>query len=390
MTSKRTLQSLTATAIVFALGASACGSTSDNKQAADDYVNGVPELAAVQMSITSDPSSEGVATEPDAVDPDALASDEFAAVVDAAGAGTPDLNGARAAVRDVNQAFRSNLQPIAAMVRNTPPTLERGDLRVWGPVTRGSTDFRFLMVHPSVHVFRWRLDARVTGSADSYSRVAAGEIAVGSAARRGAGIAGFDLTTLSQVDPTVTANGVILAGFAHGKLGTTLSLALKDFTRNPTTDPTIGAVFQEIRLVNGVSRVRLAYRGNLEGTATDAQELVLARVRHTAGVGGRSDVVAISGDVPDGHAWVVSQCWDAALQQGYRIVRDCSRDDIDGASCTVVSAAGDVAACAANLKTPEFPPLDPNQSMTDAENPNANVAPPDAMPEVTDDVTNSG
>jgi|GEM_PF-2615637 len=390
MTSKRTLKPLTATVLVSALCLGACSSTSDSTQARDEYAEGVPELAAVQMSITSDPASDGVATESDAVDPAALASDDFAATVAAAGAGTPDLNGARAAVRNVNQALRSNLQPIAAMVRNTEPTHQLGNLRVWGPVTRGSTDFRFLLVHASPHVFRWRLDARLTGSVDTYSRVAAGELAVGVAARRGAGIAGFDLTTFSQVDPTVTANGIVLAGFAHGRAGTTLGFALKDFTRDPATEPSVSALFQGVRLANNVNRVRLAYRGNLDGTATDAQELVLARVRHSAGVGGRSDVLATGGDVPDGHAFVVSQCWDAALQQGYRIVRDCSSDDIDGASCTTVSTVGELDSCAANLRTPEFPPLDPNQAMTDAENPNGNVAPPDAIPDVSDDVPENG
>ncbi len=168
MTSKRTLKPLTATVLVSALCLGACSSTSDSTQARDEYAEGVPELAAVQMSITSDPASDGVATESDAVDPAALASDDFAATVAAAGAGTPDLNGARAAVRNVNQALRSNLQPIAAMVRNTEPTHQLGNLRVWGPVTRGSTDFRFLLVHASPHVFRWRLDARLTGSVHTY------------------------------------------------------------------------------------------------------------------------------------------------------------------------------------------------------------------------------
>lgn len=388
MTQKRRLNRLPTT-FAFALLLGACSSDTDSKNESDDYLQGVPELAAVQMSITADPAAEGLATEADAVDPSALAADEFAATLDAAGTGTPDLNAARAAVHDINQSLRGSLQPIAALVRNTPPALQRADLRMWGPVTRGLTEYRFFMVHPASHVFKWRLDARVTGSIEAYSRVAAGELAVGIAARRGVGIAGFDLDALGSVDPNVSARGTVLAGFAHGTRGTTLALGIKDFTRD-ATEPTVNGLLQEVRLAQHVSRIRLAYRGNLEGTASDAQELVLARVRHSAGVGGRSDLIATSGDVPVGHAWVVSQCWDASLSQGYRIVRDCSIDDIDGASCTAVSSVGEVSACDANLLLPEFPPVDPNQIMPDAENPNAEVSAPTEIPDVESGILDAG
>ena len=371
------LTALTALCSTLLLGA--CGSNTTG--GSDDYSDGVPELGAVQMSITSDPNSEALATDADAVDPTAMATDEFAATLDAAGTGTQDLNGAREAVRDLNQAMRASLLSIVALVRNTQPTRELGDLRVWGPVTRGETEFRFIMRHPEAHVFKWRLDARLTGVDASYTRVAAGEIAVGIAARRGVGILGFDLTALGSVDPTVTASGVILGGFAHGKAGTTLAFGLKNFTRD-ASEPGIDALLQEVHLKNHVNRVRLAYRGNVEGTATDAEELVLARVRNSADVGGRSDMIVASGDVPDGHAWVVSQCWNASLEQTYRIVRDCSKDDIDGASCTVVSTFGDVAACEASLRLPELPPIDPNQTMTDPQDPNGNVTTPTDIPAV--------
>jgi hypothetical protein len=388
MTNKSKLHPFTATFIA-ALTLGACSSTTSSNEPGNEYLDGVPELAAVQLSITSDPATEGVATEADAVDPVALASDEFAATLDSTAVGTPDLNGARAAVREINQSLRDSLLPIAAMVRNTPPSLQRADVRMWGPVTRGLTEYRFLMVHPTEHVFKWRLDARASGVLESFSRVAAGELAVGIAPRRGAGIAGFDLNALGSVDPNVTARGTILAGFAHGERGTTLALGVRGLARD-TSEPGVDALLQEVRLAHQISRIRLAYRGNLESTASDAQELVFARVRHSAGVGGRSDMLATSGDVPEGHAWVVSQCWDAALSQGYRIVRDCSIDDIDGASCTVISTVGDNSACDANLRLPEFPPVDPNQSMNDAQNPNADVTPPAAIPDVAADSTDAG
>ncbi len=364
-----------------------CGSSAGSGSSDDDYASGAPELAAVQMRLTGDANTEAVAADDDAVDPSTLASDELAAVTDDAGAlGTPDLNGARQAIHDLNQALRSNLKSVAALVRTTAPTYKLGDLRMWGPVVRGETEFRFFMRKPALHKFQWRLDARVAGGATAYSRVAAGEIVVGARARRGAGIAGFDLTSLAAVDPQVTSQGQILAGFAHGPLGTTVAYGLKNFTRDPAVEP-IDALLQEVHLINDVNRVRLAYRGNVDGTATAAEELVLARVRHTVGIGGRSDMIVSQGDVPSGHAWVISQCWDRALGQSYRIVRDCPLDGIGGATCTEVSVVGDAQACDVNLRLPELPPIDPNQSMSDTQDPNTNVVPPTSIPDVSGDST---
>ena len=368
-----------------ALSLSLAGCSSETTTTNDDYADGAPELAAVQMRITGDANSEGLATTDDAIDPTTIASDELAAVTGDAGTGTPDLNGAREAVRDLNQALRHSLQSIAALVRNTQPTYKAGDLRMWGPVTRGTTEFRFFMRRPAPHEFQWRLDARLVDTVTAYSRVAAGEIVVGARARRGVGLAGFDIDSLAAVDPTVTATGKILAGFAHGPRGTTLAFGLKNFSRDPSVNPGIDALLQEVHLVDGVNRVRLVYHGNVEGTATSAEELVFARVRHTEGVGGRSDMIVTSGDVPQGQAWVINQCWDAALGQTYRLVRNCPLDGIDGAACTQVSVVGDASACDVNLRNQELPPSDPSQSMTDAQNPNSDVAPPSDIPTVTGD-----
>jgi len=367
------------------------GGCSSETAPSDDYADGAPELAAVQMRITGDANSEALATSSDAIDPQALASDELATVTgDAGSSGIPDLNGAREAVHDLNQALRNSLQSIAAMVRNTQATYKLGDLRMWGPVMRGETEFRFFMRRPAPHDFQWRLDARLAGTSTAYSRIAAGEIVVGARARRGVGVAGFDLSNLAAVDPTVTAQGQILAGFAHGPRGTTLAFGLKNFTRDPAVKPGIDALLQEVHLANEVNRVRLAYHGNVEGTATSAEELVFARVRHIAGVGGRSDMIVTSGDVPAGQAWVINQCWSAALDQTYRVVRNCPLDGIGGASCTQVSVVGDVSACDVNLRAEEMPPADPNQSMPDAQNPNSDVTPPAAIPDVAGEPLDAG
>jgi hypothetical protein len=390
MNLRRKLTVLPALASTLLFGGCSSDSTTN---AGDDYADGAPELAAVQMRVTGDSSSEGLATPDDDMDPQAIAADELATVAgDAGSTGTPDLNGAREAVRDLNQTLRASLQSIAALVKNTQPTYKAGDVRMWGPVVRGDTEFRFFMRRPAPRDFQWRLDARVAGTATAYSHVAAGEIALGARVRRGVGVAGFDLDKLSAVDPTVTAQGKILAGFAHGPLATTLAFGLKNFTRDPAVKPGIDALLQEVHFPNEVNRVRLAYHGNVEGTATDAPELVLVRIRHSKGIGGRADMIVESGDVPEGHAWVINQCWSAALDQTYRVVHDCPLDGIGGDSCTQVSVVGDVGTCDVNLRQPELPPADPNQTMTDAQDPNSGTTPPPPtdIPDVSGEIPDAG
>lgn len=368
--------------VTSSLLACGCGSETSNSEV-DDFAEGAPELAAVELRITGDPAAEELAVDEDAIDAEAFAADELAQVSidDDASEDTADLRSARGAVRDLNQSLRRFLEPVVALVRETAPTERKGEVRVWGPVIRGATEYRFAIQRKAASRFAWLLDARVADSDTEYSHVAAGGLTVGLAARRGAGIAGFDLDALGAVDPTVVARGQLLAGFAHGKLGTTVGYALKSFSRDPEKKAGVDALIQQVHLAKEVNRLRLAYRGDVAGTPTEAEELVLARVRHARGVGGRSDAIVTGGDVPGTQAWVVSQCWSASLEQSYRIVRVCPGDGLGGESCTVQSTEGDVAACAAGYRKLELPPVDANEPMVDAEDPNGEVTVPEAMPE---------
>lgn len=365
-------------ALLASIGISGCNSKSESS----DDLEGVPELAAVQLSLTGNAASEATATEDDAIDISSMAADELeqASVPETTDAN--DLGQVRHAVKELNQSVREFLIHVAAIVRNEEPSRELGALRIWGPVMRGATEYRFILRHAAAHRWGWRLDARLAGSSETFSRVAAGEITVRNRARRGSGLMGFDLDALSAVDPTVVAQGQILAGFRHGDLGTTVSYALRDFTRDSAVRPGMDALLRMVHSKQGGNRVRLAWRGNVEDTATAAEELVLARVRHQTDAGGRSDFVVVQGDVPSGEALVISQCWNKQLQSGFRIVRSCPLDGLGGEACSVTTSSGDVNACAPSLRDAELPPADPNAPMTDAEDPNADLVAPSAIPNV--------
>jgi hypothetical protein len=369
-------------ALLSASALSACGA---NKPAdSDDYLTGAPEVSALQLGLTDDAATEGLATADDSID----ATEQITESLDESTSALtsqvdPDLANCRAAVRDLNQALRSFLQPIVALVRNTEPTITSSSSKEWGPVTRGATDFRFVMHRGAARHFGWLLEARPTASTAAFSTVAAGGITVGYAARRGVGSVGIDLDTLGMLDPTVAARGSLLASFAHGPSGSTLAYRLHDFTPDPLQKTAVDAVVQGVHLKLGFNRLRLAYYGNVPGSASSADEFVLARVRQLRGIGGRADSLATGGDIVNGKVWVVSECWDGELKSVFRSVRECSTGSTDGTSCNAVSTTGDASACATDVADAELPPSDPNAAMSDPESPEGDVAPPVSMPDGT-------
>lgn len=368
-----------------ALGAAALPACGSNKASqGDEFLIGAPEESALQLAVTDDASSEAVATNDDAIDAaDEVAQSMSETTAALTGPVAPELVRCREAVRDLNQALRNFMQPIVALVRDTAPTSSTASTRVWGPVTRGATDFRFVMQRGAARHFGWLLEARPDDTTEKFATVAAGGITVGYAVRRGVGSVGIDLDALGALDPTIAARGSLLVSFAHGPNGSTLAYRLRDFTPDPSWKTPVSAVVQAVHLKVGVNRLRLAYYGNVLGTATDQFEFVLARVRHLRDVGGRADSIVTGGDVADGHAWIVSECWDAGLRSAYRVVRDCPADGIGGDQCSEVSTIGDATACAHDVAAADLPPADPTAAMSDPESPEGDLTPPSTMPDGT-------
>ncbi|MET0412472.1 MAG: hypothetical protein ABW217_14315 [Polyangiaceae bacterium] len=345
-----------------------------------EYAAGVPELGALAIALTDDTEADGLATDDDAVAANGIADALDEVELDEDGAADGVVRPGRA-VRELNQALRDFLQPIAALVRNTQPDEIQGNLAQWGPVTRGATEYRLFVKRGLLRRYGWLLQARPAGDDGEYANVAAGGIDVGSVVRRGRGTVGVDLDALGDVDPTVAARGKILGAFAHNPAGTVLAYGLKDFTRDAEDTTPIDAAFQGVHLAGGYNRVRVAFYGNLPETATEAEELVLARVRNHRGDGGRADLLITGGDIAAGTIWIASECWDAGLASVYRIVRECPGDGVGGERCEVLSSTGEPSTCLPDLRQPELPPQDPEEHLDDAESPDADLTAPETMPD---------
>jgi hypothetical protein len=360
----------------------ACGA---NKPASgDDFLLGAPEESALQLGVTDDASSEAVATNADAIDAASEVAQSLGETSSALSSPVaPELLRSREAVRDLNQALRSFMQPIVALVRDTDPTASGGNQRAWGPVTRGATDFRFVMRRAAARHFGWLLEARPADTTEPFDTVAAGGIVVGFAARRGVGSVGINLDALGALDPTIAARGSLLASFAHEPSGSTLAYRLRDFTPDPTWKTPVTAAVQAAHLELGVNRLRLAYYGNMQGTASGKFEFVLARVRQMRAVGGRADAIVTGGDIGSDRAWVVSDCWDADLSSVYRVVRDCPANEVSSSECVGISSNGDPSACARDVMAADLPPSDATAAMSDPESPEGDLTPPSIMPDGT-------
>jgi hypothetical protein len=383
------LSTLTLAASLVGCGAASTATTpseGETTEVSQEALDGVPELGAVQMALTEDPA-EAIATTPDSVasasdqeDPSALDPaadfDELQLPEEA-----QELRRMQRPIRALNQAMRSFLRPIAYAVKHAKPSAQIGRVQVFGPIKIKDTEYR-LVARQNVAKQHtgWRLDARAVGDT-TYVRVAAGELNRGEVIRRGKGVMGVDLDALSSVAKEVKARGQLLLGFRHRGAGATVAYGLKNFTPDAAKHEPVDAVLRGIKREDGIRKVRLAFHGNWESSASEKEELVFARARQKPGVGGRADALVLAGDVPEGTLLFVSECWDHEQQSAFRVVKSCEFEGLTLGSCKVEKEVGNPDACDVSLKDPEVPSLDANAGDDDQDDPEKDVTVPSAMPE---------
>lgn len=287
----------------------------------------------------------------------------------------------RARVKALNEAVRSVVTPIAELAAQNASSMQKGDIAVFGPKTKGAGDYKLTIKKVGVKDFVWKLEGKPAGAADSeYKVVAAGALAKGTLPHRGKGAIGIDFDTLKAIDSNVKPAGKLLCGFSHVLDTKTLVYALKDFTPNPAVEQPMSAHFVGHRLMpSRATAVRVAGRWNLSDSPTTAQELVRTRIQWIPGVGGQGMMLATEGDVPAGKVFIGRGCWDAQEQEGYAIVRSCTRGVLPtAATCTVIATRGQLSNC--KLNEAALPPEDLNDGATEPDAPAGDVAAPGSMP----------
>ncbi|WP_224372598.1 hypothetical protein [Hyalangium versicolor] len=319
-----------------ALVLGACG----GKDSVDDaeYVEATPDLSGTALEINGEAAAEEGA----------------AMIVDGFGVNQGELNGqgpeflenARLEVQALNSAIKEAITPMVELVNKGAAEARPGDVLVYGPSDRANATFTFTIKKVTPQRFVWKLEARPLGSTDGSANklVAAGGVTKGVVAHRGRGTLAINLDNLKAVSTpgAVTGQGKLMASFAH-TVGDdkTLAYRLSNFTPNPANhEPVTGAFVGHRRQPSGATRVRVLGKYNLEGTSSAAKENVIAAVRWIPGLGGRADIIASGGDIAEGRFYIGSACWDRQEVEKFRILRLCTKAQLQTpASCEVVAGS---------------------------------------------------
>lgn len=347
----------------------ACGGTVQDTE----YVEATPDLAGTSLEINS-AADEG----------SALTAEDFSgAYAQALAAQGPEfLAGARAEVKALNTALKDAVTRITTLTNGDLKEAKKGDVFVYGPKDMDNATFRLQVKKTGDKRFAWKLEARPLGSTDdaAWKLVGAGRLARGELAHRGRGVLALNLDNLKAVAPNTTGQGKLMASFAHtAGDDKAVSYKLVDFTPNPANHEAVTGAFVGYRLLpSRITGIRVMGRWNLGQTATDAKENVLARIRFRPGTGGRADVLASGGDIPAGHVYVGTSCWDAQEQEGLKALRDCVKgSDGKPGGCTVLFKEGQLLDCAMGFRDTEMDPP--------ADNPNDTTQEPGAPSETPDE-----
>ncbi len=354
---------------VLLLGAAGCGRTDG-----DEALEGMPEYDDVAMEISGG-ADEGLSQ-----------------ALQQGLAGQPPelLLAARASVKALNERVRATITALTAVANQGQGQAVAGKPNVvmYGPRDEAAVTYRLFIRKVSTdQKFAWRLEAKALGAADdSYQVVMAGRIdrkagAATTQGRRAKGGLGVNLDVVKAIDPAFKGQGILLAGFGRTAETRTVAYRLKNFSPNTDNVAPVNAAYVGHKAASGLRRVRLAGLHNLAQSATAAKELVRLRVRHLPGVGGRADGLATGGDVPTGKVWRAVACWDAADQESFQRVFECTPPATPG-SCTVMPAfsVGDVSACHRDFANDETPPEDAENVALEDGAPEGDIVPPAEMP----------
>lgn len=334
----------------------------------------IPDLTALTLEVTGDPSEGAAAPTPQ---------QGAIGISQRAVTHAPEyLAHARDGVRMVNATVKEMMGQVRSLIEQSEGRQTAAG-RVYGPKDVGTVTYRVLVRKLGEGSFGWRLEAKPQGAQDSaYLRVMAGGVQRrGESGRRGT--FGANLDNMKAIDASYPGQGLLLGGFGLREGNKTLAYRLRNFTPDAQEHRPVTAAFVGHRRADtGATSVRLATHQNLaripNGTA--AEELVRLRARWVPGVGGRAAILATAGDIPQGEAYVGTSCWDAQLQEGFKALLHCTQVGTPSRSCTVIQSTGQQSSCRSGERDVAEPALDPMDGALDSDAPDTGVTAPTEEP----------
>jgi hypothetical protein len=226
---------------------------------------------------------------------------------------------------DLNEMIFSLLYAVEYVAAQ--PIAERLDReRVWGPVATGdgsAVELRMTRTTDDEGVDRF--DYAMTwfddGADPSTGTVPfLGTFEAGTVPREGVGTFSFDFGLYHQVAPAEGSldGGQILVEHDNSDGQVLLWIDVVAVTGAGIDEPASARYAFFLDPVDGGGWFEYVWEGDLEGSATSAEERYETRVRWLADGSGRADALLSGGDLePWDIELLVTECWDACLQLGY-------------------------------------------------------------------------
>jgi hypothetical protein len=342
MRSQRKLQLVS----ILAAAAVGCGGTKT-----DEYSAATPDVAGLALETSG--TSEATTSAALAVAPGVQEGQTSSALATAC-APYQYLCNIHASISGLNTYVHAAVDRIEALADTTPTTVTT-DTKVYGPVDAPAApatpvaSFRLTVKKTGEGIFRWKLEGKPLGAADSsYVIVAAGVMhrTTDDHPHRGHGMLGIDLDNLYTLNPASgtpvwNGEGKLFVGYGHVGDAKSLLYVLKDFTPDRTqTAPVPSAVLVGHKTALGIARVRIAsvdeFIAPATGTTDAGNELLLSRAAWFPGLGGRAVVAVGGGDVPSYNIdfFLGISCYNKTESEVFRALYGCK-----AGTCTLVGNA---------------------------------------------------
>ena len=290
------------------------GCSGNGAAAADpEFVDATPSVAAFTLAFEDGSDTTSVAS------PSPQASADVAASL-IAGA-------TKAQIAALNNQVATVIGWIESGLQGRRPAAKSATSHTWKIDTNKGIVVRFTIEKLSAAHFNWIAEAKKSADPDAaYLEILRAPFerdASLAAPGRGNGMLGIDLDAYAAVTSGTsiasTATGKILLGFRHGPKGSHHRYLLQDYSPDPAVEPALSRYLDVVHATES-RRVWTLGAGTSLGASGAASKLEKfhSRVRQINGSGGWGSKVAFAGDLPDGGALFVRECWDAAAKVSYR------------------------------------------------------------------------